>query len=295
MVRLERLPVDGKPCRAGFSSYSAGGKGINVARALSCLGVPVRASFLCGGTTGLKLSAILAEEGIGLVPYPVRGRTRINTTMVDDQKKVARVLARGPRVSGRFVLQYGDFLEKWMAPAGLVVFSGSLPPGAPADVYARLVERARLMGKRVALDTSGEAFILGKDARPYLIKPNREEAEAAWGERIRSRRSMRKALQYFSGCGIKKVLVSLGGDGLAATDGRQFLLARGPREPGHTVGCGDSLLAGYIAGEAEELSFRACLRRAVACGAANVGAGTPGGIVPGQVRERSREIKLTEL
>ncbi|MBF0486341.1 MAG: 1-phosphofructokinase family hexose kinase [Candidatus Omnitrophica bacterium] len=295
MVRVGTLSV-GKETRVQSVSVYAGGKGVNVARALIRLGVKATASGVAGGANGFTLCEKLAEEKIPYAILAVPGETRVNVTMVDARENFSRVIEPGAEISSLHLAEYRDFFKKEMKKALKVVISGSLPPGGQPNFYASLIELAKSAGKEVALDASREAFLEGLKACPDIIKPNCEEAEAACGFPLNSLKAIRQALQYFSDQGIKKTLISLGGEGLAAADGKDFFMARGPKLKGHAVGSGDAVLAGFIAAQMRGAEFEESVKFATACGTANVlNEMPPGNIDHKAVKKFFTEVVVTRL
>jgi len=276
----------GREMRVISVTACPGGKGVNVARALRALGVPV---------TSLTLTDIL-----DVLP-------RVNTTVIDQKGCSSRFLEPGPLIAKAQWHRVEAAVRKAARQAEGVILSGSLPPGVPAEAYARLVRGTR----QAFLDTSGPALVAGVHAAPFLIKPNREEAEALLGYRIRSRAAVRKALRSLAGYGIKRVLLSLGEEGLAGTNGQDFLRAALPSRRGLTVGCGDAALAGFLA--AQQLSagaihesplhqafkhdagFAGALAMAAAAGAANVGVAVPGEISGALVKSLTEKVVIERL
>lgn len=251
---VDRIDV-GKEIRVRSVCECPGGKGVNVARTLKALGVPVRSWVL---TDILKVAP------------------RINTTIADSDGKFTRFLERGPSLSAPQWHRVEASLLRIMRCARVIVLSGSLPPGVPEDAYARLIHAVQANGRNVALDTSGQALEYGVMASPWCVKPNQAEAETLLGCRITGRESVRKALRSVYGYGIKNVLLSLGDKGLSGMNAEGVFSTDFEKRPGLTVGCGDAALAGFLASQYRRKSFVRSLRMAAACGTANVGALVPG-------------------
>lgn len=189
-----------------------------------------------------------------------------------------------PREIRRFENQY----RRWLRHSRWVVLAGRNAAGAPVDWYARLVRLAQREGVPAAVDTSGAALCAALKAKPFLIKPNRAEAEAVLHCRLDSPARIKKAVRGFHRRGVGVVLLSLGGRGAVVSDGQNIWYARPPRvRAANEVGCGDALLAGFLAAF-ENDSLAEALRQGVACGTANALGSTPGSIRPGDV---SRLIK----
>ncbi|MBF0618609.1 MAG: 1-phosphofructokinase family hexose kinase [Candidatus Omnitrophica bacterium] len=252
-----------------------GGKGVNVARGLQALGVSVHALTLC--------------DALPVLP-------RMNTTIMDAKGVSTRVLEPGPLLDRAQVQKFEAFLKGALQDVNAIVLSGSLPPGMPSDFYARIMKEAQKRHVMTVLDTSGAALTKGLKAGPFIVKPNRDEAEAICGFSLSSDAAVKKALQYFTGRGKNIVLLSLGESGLVGFDGSRIFKARGPViSKGLTVGCGDAALAGFLAGYFKGDAFEDCLRLAVACGAANVGAKMPGAVDTKVVLKFMKQIRINRV
>ena len=169
--------------RAVESRTVAGGKGVNVARALKLLGRPVIATGLAGGGTGSRILERLAEESILHDFTRIEGESRTNLAVIDptsgraDRDQRARPRGAAPRRSTAFI----EKLLYLAQGASLCVLAGSVPPGVDAAVYARLIGELRRLGVPAVLDTDGEPMRLGLRAEPAVVAPNVAEAEEAVG------------------------------------------------------------------------------------------------------------------
>jgi 1-phosphofructokinase family hexose kinase len=183
-------------------------------------------------------------------------------------------------------------------PAAQVALSGSLPPGAPVDFYAQLIRLAHAKGCRSLLDTSGEALRAALAESPDLVKPNRDEAEALTGRRVRDEDSAASAASHFLDAGARGVALSLGADGMLwqSSANSTPLMARPPRvEVRSTVGCGDVTLAGFAVAHSRGLEGEEVLRFATACGAANCLADAPGMIAPLEVARIAPQASVRSI
>ena len=252
----------------------AGGKGVNVASVLSGRGVSVLATGLLGGQAGAAVRADLDARGIPHDFADCAGETRRSVTVVSDAYGDATVFNEpGPLVSAAewagLLAHLGSLLDH--TGARVVVVSGSLPPGAPADSCARIVELAHDRGARAVVDTSGEALAAALAAGPDLVKPNRAEAYEVTGaaDPVAAARALQSS-------GAREVLVSLGSDGLLLLDARGT--ARGARLHGslhgslhgNPTGAGDAAVAALAAAMAEGGTPGEALTNAVAWSAAAV-------------------------
>jgi 1-phosphofructokinase len=225
-----------------------GGKGVNVARALTAHGFPACAVVPRNGPEGMRLTALLGVEGIDVCAVPVTGHTRSNVSLVEPDGTVTKINERGGRLTDgdleailEAVLAVGDGAE-W------VVASGSLPPGVPDAFYARLGQRVSELGVRFAVDTSGPALPAALETRPALVKPNRDELAESVGFRIDTVADAVRAAEVIREAGAGAVLASLGEDGAVLVDANGVRYGESPVDGGRSaVGAGDAMLAGFLA------------------------------------------------
>jgi 1-phosphofructokinase family hexose kinase len=243
-LTVERITFD-ETIRATSSRLDWGGKGFNVSRALQALGAESVAMGLVGGSVGQRLERGLNALGIATDFVTVAGATRTNTVIVEGgMGRYVKVNEAGPTVQAEELAAFLDRARSRVRPGDIWVLSGSLPPGAPPDFYARLVALVQEQGARVLLDSSGEPLRLGCETVPYLVKPNAAEAEEVTGREIRSDRGA-CAAAFFLRLGVELVALSLGAGGLLLASEREVVRARPPRvEVRNPVGAGDALLAG---------------------------------------------------
>ncbi len=254
--------------RASGHHQEPSGKGVNVARALTNNGVRSVAVLPIGGTKGTELSALLAEEGVDFVPVPIAGSVRVNVSLTEPDGTATKINAAGPELSPSEVDRLIETVVVVGEGAGWVVGAGSLPHGVGVDFYAVLAERVRDTGARFALDSSGPALVAGLSARPDLIKPNVDELSEAVGRPVLTLGDVVAAGRDLVRRGAATVVVSLGADGaLLVTDSQVVHAEAHVAAPRSTVGAGDALLAGCLAGGGDGV---AALREAVAWGSAAV-------------------------
>ncbi len=156
-----------------------------------------------------------------------------------------------------------------------------------------MAHKARVL---TCVDTSGGAFVAALKAGPFMVKPNQKEAEGILRYRLDSAPRIKKAVKYFSSFGIQNVVISLGERGAAASDGKEIIQARPPRlKVQNSVGCGDSVVAGFIAARERGLDFKNTVGFAVACGAADALTVKPGEIRKAAVQKLAGKIKINIL
>ena len=269
----------------------AGGKGINVSRALVAQGHATRAVLPAGGSDGALLVRLLDEQAVPSRAVRVAGETRSNITLVESTGVTTKVNAPGPVLGALDVAALLDAVELEIAAgARLVVGAGSLPVGAGDDFFVRL---ARLAGRHdvpCALDTSGAPLVTAVAAGGLdVVKPNDEELGELVGRDLVVVGEVVEAARSVVACGTRQVLVSLGSHGALLVDATGVWWAGGqPLVPASTVGAGDATLAGFLASVGREPAER--LAVAVAWGRAAVL--LPGTAVPDPADVRVGEVRV---
>jgi 1-phosphofructokinase/tagatose 6-phosphate kinase len=271
----------GQRHRASAGVTFAGGKGINVARALKRLGVPVVATGLVGGVTGSRIVEELTSEAILNDFVHIEGESRTSTAVVDPTGGTyTEINEWGPAVREDELETLLEKLRYLTQGAELVVFAGSLPRDVDDAFYA---EAARELTRRhvpVVVDCEGEPLRLAVEAEPFLVSPNQPEAEALVGQEFHDDEDFRLALDQTAEMGARNVIITTEWGCVALLreerETRRFR-ATAPRvEPVSVVGAGDVLLAAFLAARQAGRTFEEALRAAVATGAAStleVGAG----------------------
>lgn len=290
-LRIERLR-SGEVNRALDTFTDPGGKGVNVARALSEHGADVVAVMPVGASTGDALTALLRETGVPYVAVPAEHRTRANVSLVESDGVTTKINEPGQPLSSREVTAVTDAVISRVQDGDWVVTAGSLAPGQDPEVYARIGRSVHAAGARWAVDTSGEALRAALNAAPDLVKPNLEELREAVGAEIESVGAVvDHCRDLIAGSGLT-VLCSLGADGAVLVDRTIALAGVGPRvQVRNTVGAGDALLAGYLRGLTTGERSAGALRTGIAWATAAVA--TPGTGVPGADVVRPDDVLVT--
>jgi 1-phosphofructokinase family hexose kinase len=286
--------------RAVEARTVAGGKGINVARALSLLGRPVIATGFVGGPTGTRVLEQLHEESVLTDFIRIAAETRINLAVIDptsgDQTEINE---RGPAVSPEEVKKLFERIGYLAGGAKICVLAGSLPPGAGHDLYARLIADLSRRGVPVVLDAEGEAMLEGVRAGVSMITPNEGEAEELVGQEFADGSDLAQGLVELTRLGAAEAAITRP-EGCVASVGegaerRLLEVHTEPLEPVSTVGSGDAFVAGYVAARYEGRSAEDCLAYGVACGAESTqhfGAGT---VDRNQVERLLGEVAVHDL
>ena len=263
----------GEVNRVRRQEVAAGGKGVNVAAFLAAFGVETLATGFLGTANAGLFEEFLAERGIEERFVRVHGTTRTGVKIVDEEAGTTTdINFPGFDVPGDRVADLETLVATVTRPDGWMVLSGSLPPGAPADLYARLCTSAREAGMRVAVDTSGPPLAEAVRTIPDLLKPNREELEELTGRPLGDREALADAARELVDAGVTTVVVSLGGEGALFVRAGEAVFAAPPRvRVASTVGAGDAMVAGTIAGTLRDLPLGEVAALATATAATKIG------------------------
>ena len=278
----------------------AGGKGVNVARALKLLGRPVIATGLAGGPTGTRILEQLTEESILNDFTRIGNESRTNLAVIDPTSgEQTEINERGPNVAAGEVDRFVEKLLYLAQGAAFCVIAGSVPPGVDLDVYGRLVTQLKVLGVSVLLDTDGEPMRAGLRAGPAVVAPNLAEAEEAVGHEFNDPDDLLLGLRSLIEMGAGEAIITREAGCVAIlgepAERRRFEAEIESLEPVATVGSGDAFLAGYLAARYQGAPTRECLAYGVACGAESTqhfGAGT---IDPGEVERLLGQVEVREL
>lgn len=266
---VERL-VPAHKLRCQSTRREPGGGGVNVARVLSRLGLPALAVFPAGGVMGALYQHLITAQRVPHVAVAAAGETRENLTVQDRTTgQQYRFVFPGPALSPSEIESCCDTALRAAGPSAYLVASGSLPPGASPDIYARLARRGAAAGMRFVLDTSGEGLRHALREPLYLAKLSEHELEEATGEAVTDRARCLAAARTLIGKGPQLIAISRGEKGgmLVAKD---FALEANapPIVPTSTVGAGDSFLAALLWELVRGSAPARALQSAVAAGSA---------------------------
>jgi len=250
----------------------AGGKGIDVSRAIHEMDGRTIAYGFIGGPEGRALEILLDEEGVQFSFTPIEQETRTNFIITDTKiSQQTRIDAPGPHISKKELERFYRKVREIHPKPDLIVASGSIPPGVPVNIYYNIVMEAKGYKVRTILDSEGKWLAEGIKAKPYLIKPNVHEAEELLKIELPTEEAIIKAALDLVRTGIEIVVISRGRDGIIAATKKNIVKAVPPPvKVRSAVGAGDCTIAGLALKLAyNEPLIEAC-RLAVAMGTAAV-------------------------
>jgi 1-phosphofructokinase family hexose kinase len=290
----------GQRHRASGWLMLAGGKGINIARALKRLDVPVVATGLAGGRTGAAIVSELTREGILNDFVQIADESRTSTAVVDSTGGTyTEINEWGPEVDPQELDVLLEKLRYLTRGADAVVFAGSLPRGVEENFYAEAIRELNRGGVQTILDAEGEPLRLGAEVEPTLVSPNEREAELLVGQEFHDSHDFAQALDHIADMGPRNVLITITSGCYAfLREDREELRyhASVPRiAPVSPVGSGDVLLAGFVAARYEGRTAEDSLRRAVAAGAAAVQEVGAGRFEPREISRLEEGVRIESL
>ena len=286
--------------RAVEQTAMAGGKGVNVARALRALGQPVIATGVAGGPTGTRIVEHLTEEGILNDFVRIREESRTSTAVVDPTNgEQTEINEHGPHVTEGELELFVDKLLYLAKGAAVCVVSGSLPRGVGSDLYGRLIEEMKRLDVITVLDSEGEPMSIGTRKGPDIVSPNELEAEGLVGHEFSDEEDRRTAVGEMVELGAREAIMTMP-DGCMAmlNEGGERSLYRAtlePLEPVSSVGSGDAFLAGFVAARYAGRDVEECLRFAVACGAESTQHFGAGVVEQREVERLAPDVRVEQL
>lgn len=275
----------------------AGGKGINVAEVLTKLGEDVIALGIVGGNNGRFINGILEKNKVRAdfiwSEYNSRQNLKIKETEVNRETEINETGIIDPEDLQSFTVK----LKKYLKKNKILILSGSLPDGVTDNIYAELIKIAAENDSKVILDSSGDPFSEGIEAKPYLVKPNLEELENLTGKKIKTNHDLIEASDYLINKGIKIIMVSLGAKGSYIASEKEIYRFYTPsvKVGQTTVGAGDTMVAAL----AKKLNEEAVLKEmgifSSAIATAYVKTGKVSAINEEIIRKITEKIKVEKL
>lgn len=265
VVHLDSF-ISGITNRTTGEEYYVGGKGINVSCILTELSIPNTALGFIAGFTGDEIDKGLSQSGIRSDFIRLRdGISRINIKIKAERE--SEINCQGPHISDD---EFDILLSKIDAikDGDTIVLAGSIPKSVSQDAYERILKRLQGENVRIVVDATGKLLLDCLKYRPFLIKPNRQELCEIFDREISSDAEIEKCAEELLKLGARNVIVSLGGDGaiLFAENGKSYKTGVLREKVLNTVGSGDSMVAGFIAGYEQKGDYGYALRLGTACG-----------------------------
>lgn len=270
------------------SNKSAGGRGINASSVLRSFGAETLAIATCGGKSGRLLEEFLTRGEFPFSLVRIRQEIRSNMTVADRQGLAVKLNEKGPTLSPAEISRLERTVRGSLRGADWLMLCGSLPPGVPADFYARLIHYAHKIDVPVLLDADGEALEAALEEEPTVVTPNQQEAERLLSRALITRSHFFEAVERIRAMGAKSIILSLGARGALAADstGKAVEVVPPRVDALCPIGAGDALAAAFVWATTQKHDFAEAVRWGVAAGTAS--ARLPG--VSFASLEQTREI-----
>ena len=265
VVRLESL-VTGITNRTTSEEYYFGGKGINVSCVLAELDLESTAFGFVAGFTGEAIEKGIRNDKIITDFIKLeKGISRINIKIKAGEE--TEINCQGPHIEENELLRLLNKVDR-INDGDTIVIAGNVPNTMPDDVYERILERIKGKKVRIVVDATKKLLLNSLKYKPFLIKPNRQELSEIFETEVRTEADIEKYAKELQKLGAQNVLISLGGDGAMLIDefGEKHKQGVLKEKVINTVGSGDSMVAGFIAGYEKEHSYPYALKLGSACG-----------------------------
>lgn len=259
----------GKINRTKEEKVLPGGKGLNVSTVLKNLGFQSTALGFIAGFTGKELKTEIEKYGIQTDFIEVKeGITRINVKISSDVETALN--GNGPIITEEDIEKLLEQISKFNNE-DIVILAGNIPKGIKNNIYEIICSKLEKNGVTFVVDSTKELLINVLKYKPFLIKPNKEELEETFKEKIETNEDIVKHAEKLQDMGARNVLISLGGDGaILITETKEVYYSKAPKgKVLNTVGSGDSMVAGFIAGYQKNRDYNEAFKMGIAAGSAS--------------------------
>lgn len=266
--QVENFEV-GKINRTKTEKILPGGKGLNVSTVLKNLGQDSTALGFIAGFTGDELKKEVETKGIKTDFITVQeGLTRINVKISSNEETALN--GNGPKITDENIKELLEKIKK-IKKEDMVILAGNVPKGINDNIYEIICDKLKQNGVTFIVDSTRELLINVLKYNPFLIKPNKEELEETFKVKIETKEDIVKYAKELQRMGAQNVLISLGGDGaiLVTTEDKVYFSNAPKGKVVNTVGAGDSMVAGFIAGYKQSGDFEHAFKMGIATGSAS--------------------------
>lgn len=294
--RLARIEIGEVNSVETLGIYPAG-KGINVAKVLSDLGVALTVTGFLGEDNQGDFVQAFQQNGLNDEFYRINGKTRINVKITETEADVTDLNFLGFEVCTNDWRKFIALSQRWHDQFDLVAVCGSLPRGVSPEQFADWLKSLQLQGLKVVLDSSNAALTYGLQAKPWLVKPNRRELEVWVNRPLNQLDEIIVAAQQLHESGIENVVISMGEKGSIWLNSEGVLQAQPPRCENvvSTVGAGDSMVAGLIFGLSQGWSKAETLKLASATSALAVSQSNVGISDRNELEQILQQVKIVDI
>lgn len=268
ILELDKLEI-GKIQKSKTELILPGGKGINVSTVLTNLEVENIALGYKAGFVGAEIERLLRNMNVKTDFIDLgEGNSRINVKISGEEETA--INTNGPKISENKIL---ELLEKLKTLNGndYLVLSGSIPSSIKDDIYEKICSIVKKQNVKIVVDATKNLLVQALKYNPFLIKPNNEELGEIFGVEIHTKEDAYVYGKKLKEMGAQNVLVSMGKTGAALIDeaGQEYFLKSPEGKRVNTVGSGDSMVAGFIAGFLKYNNYNDALKMGVSAGSAS--------------------------
>lgn len=259
----------GKINRTKTEKILPGGKGLNVSTVLKNLGIESTALGFIAGFTGEELKRSIEEKGIKTDFIKVeKGITRINVKISSNEETALN--GNGPEITEEDINKLLEKIEK-ITKEDMVILAGNIPRCINNDIYEIICKTLEKNNVTFVVDATKELLMNVLKYKPFLIKPNKEELEETFKEKVETKEEIIVHAKKLQQMGARNVLISLGGEGaiLVTTEEKEYYSKAPKGKVLNTVGAGDSMVAGFIAGYEQSGDFEQAFKMGIATGSAS--------------------------
>lgn len=268
IVKMDEFNL-GNVNRSNNEFVYAGGKGINVSIVLNNLGVKSKALGFIAGFTGDEIERRVREFGCDTEFIKLKeGTSRINVKIKADVE--SEINGGGPDISSEALEKLYAKLDT-LTTGDILVLAGSIPKTMPTDIYERIMERLQEKDVKFIVDTTGESLLKVLKYNPFLIKPNHHELGELFGVKLNSKEEVIEYAKKLKDMGAQNVIISMAGDGAVLIDSNGGVTTSNVPKGvvKNSVGAGDSMVAGFIAGYLNSEKIEDGFKLGVATGSAS--------------------------
>ena len=268
IVKMDEFNL-GNVNRSNNAFVYAGGQGINVSIVLNNLGVKSKALGFIAGFTGDEIERRVREFGCDTEFIKLKeGMSRINVKIKADVE--SEINGGGPDISSEALEKLYAKLDT-LTTGDILVLAGSIPKTMPTDIYERIMERLQEKDVKFIVDTTGESLLKVLKYNPFLIKPNHHELGELFGVKLNSKEEVIEYAKKLKDMGAQNVIISMAGDGAVLIDSNGGVTTSNVPKGvvKNSVGAGDSMVAGFIAGYLNSEKIEDGFKLGVATGSAS--------------------------
>ncbi|MGL4736255.1 MAG: 1-phosphofructokinase [Cellulosilyticaceae bacterium] len=268
LVKVDHFKVDAVN-RTQEEQMFPGGKGINVSIVLSNLGIPNKALGFIAGFTGVEITRMVEASGVSSEFIQLeKGLSRINVKLKSDEE--TEINGNGPEITSEHICALYAQIEA-LTSGDVLVLAGSIPSTVPSDIYQQIMHDFAHKNLRIVVDATKDLLMNVLPLGPFLIKPNHHELGELFGVTIKDQDEVVTYAKKLQEKGARNVLVSMAGDGavLVTEDGQVMKHTGLKGQVKNSVGAGDSMVAGFVAGYVQTEKFEEAFKMGIAAGSAS--------------------------